>query len=89
MVHLETASVQLRRDATVPIAGELECDLLHRVAQLHLDRIAGRLRTPTVEAGPAQPRHLAQRPHGLPLPFLGRLPDLFQQAASPLTTAGG
>ena len=48
MVHLESASVQLRRDPTVPIAGELECDLLHRVAKLHLDRIAGRRRAPTI-----------------------------------------
>ena len=89
MVHRETAALQLSRDPAVAISGKRQCDPLQRRAQLHLDRIAGRPRQPTIVTRATQTGHLTQCVHRWPLSFLGRLSEFFKQATSPLTTAGG
>ena len=51
----EAVAVQLERDPAVPVGGELQRDLLHLIAQLHLYREARRRHAPAIVTGPARP----------------------------------
>ncbi len=87
VIHREAAAVQLDGDPAVAVGGELQRDLLHRIAQLHLYRDAWLRQAPTIVTGPADAGQLAQRVHGFA--FRRGLSDFLKQAASPLATAGG
>ncbi len=87
MVDRETALLQFARDSAVPIGRPFQSNLLHLIAQFHLDWCGLPRYAPAVETGPVQTGHLAQRVHGLA--FCRGLLDFSKQASAPLTTAGG
>jgi len=59
VVYREAAPVQFHRDPAVPVGGELQRDLLHGIAQLHLHGETRRWHAPAIVTGAADAGHLA------------------------------
>lgn len=87
VIHREATLLQLGGDSSIAVCGQLQCGLLHLIADFHLHGCSVARRPPAIEAGAVQSCHLAQSVHGLA--FRRGLPDFFKQASPPLTTAGG
>ena len=87
VIDVEAPPLQFGGDSSIAICRRFQRDLLHLIAQFHLDRRGLPRHAPAVETGPAQAGHLTQRAHGLA--FRRGLLDFFKQASAPLTTAGG